>query len=223
MSIEVFWGSGSGPSWRVMLTLTVKKLAFEPHLLQFSKREHKTPEMLAMNPRGKVPVLRDGKYTLFESLAIMTYLDRKYPTPPVLFGATPEEAGTIMRLIMEHECYAGPALATVTRPLLFGTFDDEKRELVVAGLPTLRAELESLDARLAEHAWLAGDNITAADLFAFPTLKTLERALSKPAAKTFEHKLQPLATALPRLAAWVARIEAIPGYEATYPPHWREG
>ena len=37
MSIEMFWGSGSGPSWRVLLTLTVKKLAFDSHLLQFSK------------------------------------------------------------------------------------------------------------------------------------------------------------------------------------------
>lgn len=222
MSIEVFWGSGSGPSWRVLLTLTVKKVPFEPRLLQFSKREHKTPEMLAMNPRGKVPVLRDGKYSLYESLAIMTYLDRKYPAAPVLFGTTPEEAGTIMRLVMEHECYVSPALSTVTRPLLFGPFDDDKRELVVAGLPALRAELESLDAQLAAHAWLAGDALTAADLFVFPSLKTLERALSKPAAQSFGQSLQPLAAALPRLAAWVARIEAIPGYDATYPPHWRE-
>ena len=35
--------------------------------------------MLAMNPRGRVPVLKDGDYVVFESLAMLYYLDRKYP------------------------------------------------------------------------------------------------------------------------------------------------
>ncbi len=57
----------------------------------------------------------------------------------------------------------------------------------------------------------------------YPQIKTLERAFGKPGADTIEHDLGPLPKVFPRLAAWCARIEALPGYDATYPPHWREG
>ena len=52
MTIEVFWGSGSPYSWRVLLALEFKRLPYVSHLLQFSKQEHKSQEMLALTPRG---------------------------------------------------------------------------------------------------------------------------------------------------------------------------
>ena len=220
MALEIFWGSGSGPAWRVLLALEVKGVPYESRLLSFSNREHKTPEVLAMAPRGKVPLLRDGTFTLYESLAILTYIDRKFPEP-ALFGATAEEAGTIVRVVMEHECYGGPAISAFTRPLLFGTFE-ENREKVKGALPTLREELGRLEEQLGARAWLVGSAISAADIFAFPALKTLERAMGKPGADTLDHRLRPLGASFPKVAAWVARIEALPGYAATYPPHWRE-
>jgi glutathione S-transferase len=58
MAVDVYWGSGSPFAWRVLLTLELKQVPYESHLLECSKREHKSPEMLAMNPRGKVPVLQ---------------------------------------------------------------------------------------------------------------------------------------------------------------------
>jgi glutathione S-transferase len=221
MALEIFWGSGSGPAWRVLLALAVKKIPYESRLLTFSKGEHRSPEMLAINPRGKVPMLRDGAFTLYESLAIMSYLDRKYPETP-LFGTTAEETGTIMRVVMEHQCYGGTAIAAVTTPLLFGQLDAQ-REAVVAALPALREELGKLEAQLGTTAWLAGDSLSAADVFVLPAIKTLERALGKPGADTLDHGMRPLSTAFPKLAAWVAKIEALPGYDATYPPHWRQG
>ncbi len=84
MAIELYWGSGSPYSWRVLLALEYKRLAYDSHLLQFSKQEHKSPQMLRMNPRGRVPVLKDGDYVVFESLACLLYLDRKYPELPAL-------------------------------------------------------------------------------------------------------------------------------------------
>ena len=102
MAIELYWGSGSPFAWRVMLTLEVKKLAYESKLMEFSKGEHKTPAYLQLNPRGKVPTLKDGDFAVYESIAIMAYLDRKYPEPP-LFGKTPEETGLIWQTISECE------------------------------------------------------------------------------------------------------------------------
>ena len=79
MTIDVYWGSGSPYSWRVLLALEHKGLAYSSHLLQLAMQEHKAPHMLAINPRGRVPVLKDGDYVVFESLAVLYYLERKYP------------------------------------------------------------------------------------------------------------------------------------------------
>ena len=221
MALEIFWGSGSGPAWRVLLALAIKGVPYESHLLSFSKGEHKTPEMLAMSPRGKVPVLRDGGYVLFESLAMLTYLDRKHPTP-ALFGDTAEEAGQIMRVIMEHECYGLTAISAFSRPLLFGRLDAQRDQVVLA-IDGARSELARLESELASRPFLATPKISAADVFVYPQIKTLERAFGKPGAETVDHGLGPLVKVFPQLAAWCARIEALPGYDATYTPHWREG
>ncbi len=122
MAIEVFWGSGSPVAWRVLLALEYKRLPYVSHLLQFSKQEHKSPQMLALNPRGRVPVLKDGDYVCFESLAILYYLDLKYPQPPI-FGRTPEEAGTIMRVICEYQAYIEPRLTAIASGVFQGNAD----------------------------------------------------------------------------------------------------
>ena len=85
MALEIWWGSGSPYSWRALLALEYKQLSYVSHLVQFAKQEHKGPALLKMNPRGRVPVLKDDDYVVFESLAILHYLDRKYPSSP-LFG-----------------------------------------------------------------------------------------------------------------------------------------
>jgi glutathione S-transferase len=220
MAIEVFWGSGSGPAWRVLLTLAIKNIPYESRLLSFSKGEHRSEPVTTINPRGKVPVLRDGSYSLYESLAIMTYLDRKVPTPP-LFGANAEEAGTVMRVIMEHECYAVSAVSAFSRPLLFGKLDAQRDQVLLA-IDGCRAELLALESRLAKSPYLATESLSAADVFVFPMVKAFERALGKPGASTLDHEFDPLPSVFPNLAAWCRRIESIPGYDATFPPHWRE-
>lgn len=54
-------------------------LEFESVLVDLSRGEHRTPEFLAINPFGRVPVLEDGSLRLFESIAICTHLAEKYP------------------------------------------------------------------------------------------------------------------------------------------------
>ena len=79
MALTLYWGSGSPFSWRVLLALEHKGLPYESQLLHFDKQEHQSPQMLKMNPRGRVPVLKDGDYVVFESVAVLYYLDVKYP------------------------------------------------------------------------------------------------------------------------------------------------
>ena len=76
---ELFSFSGSPYGWRVLLARGAKGLEYELHYLEASEGEHRTPEYLALNPRGKVPVLRDGDIVVYESVAILAYLERLRP------------------------------------------------------------------------------------------------------------------------------------------------
>ncbi len=219
MAIEVFWGSGSPYSWRVLLALTVKGVPYESRLIQFSKGEHKAPEYLAMNPRGKVPTIRDGDYTLYESMAILRYLEAKHPEP-ALFGTSPEETGRIECAIQEWEHYARGAAFDIVLPLFFGQAD-ARADGIRAGAEVVHRELGRVDQLLANRAYVAGDSLSAADLLVYPDVQSLQRAAAKEAAAPFELGLLPLAERYPNLAAWCTRIETIEGFEATYPPHWR--
>ena len=116
MALTLYWGSGSPFAWRVLLALEHKRLPYESQLLHFDKQEQKSPQMLKLNPRGRVPVLKDGDYVVFESVAVLYYLDVKYPQAPI-FGATPEEAGVIMRVICEFMAYAEPSLLRITEAI----------------------------------------------------------------------------------------------------------
>jgi glutathione S-transferase len=222
MAIEIFWSSGSPFAWRVLLALEVKGLAYESHLMQFSTRDHKAPSYLALNPRGQVPTLRDGGFVIYESIAIMAYLDRKYPAVP-LFGASPEETGNIWRAVCEAMSYLELPADQFILPLYFGKAV-EKAEQIRAVLPPIRAELARLEATLASAAntaWLAATpSLSAADIAVFPLVKSLLRAAGKPEAPAFLPGLLPFEEKYPALAGWLTRIEALPGYERTYPPHW---
>src|ERR1700678_3145502 len=100
MALTLYWGSGSPFSWRILLALEHKGLHYESQLLHFDNQEHQSRQILKMNPRGRVPVLKDGDYVVFESVAILYYLDVRYPQVPI-FGASPEEGCVIMRVICD--------------------------------------------------------------------------------------------------------------------------
>jgi glutathione S-transferase len=219
MALEIFWASGSPFSWRVMLALEHKGIPYESRLLEFSKRETETPEFRAINPRGQVPALRDGAFVLAESLAILAYLEARYPSPP-LFGQTPEEVGRVWQAVQACSLYLdGPGEAFVL-PMYFGVTED-KEPAIRAALPRVHAELARWETALGQGPWLVLPTLSAADLVVFPMVKSLLRAAGKPAAARFEPGLLPLEARYPRLAGWMARIEQLPGYDRTYPPHWR--
>jgi glutathione S-transferase len=219
MAIEVYWGSGSPYAWRVLLALEHKQLAYTSHLLQFSKQEHKSPQMLALNPRGRVPVLKDGDYVCFESLAILYYLERKYPQPPI-FGHSPEEAGTIMRVICEYQAYIEPQVSRIVTAV-FGGQTSLAGDEITAAMHTVASEARTIEGRLSKSEWIVGADYSAVDMVIFPGIQLLKRALEKPQAAALSSRFMPLEVHYPALGRWLARVAAQPGYERTYPPHWR--
>ncbi len=220
MTIALHWLSGSPYAWRVQLALLLKGLEYTSHIHQMSTGELSSPEYLALNPRGRVPTLVDDGYVVYESMAILAYLDRKYPGPP-LFGTTAEQAGAIWRAAFEYTAYVDPAVEDFILPLYRGEADS-KVEQIQRAAEVLEKELALMDGTLARSPFLTGDALTAADLVYFPAVKSIERAGSKDAARPFALGLLPLAERWPNIRAWTARVEALPGYARTYPPHWRQ-
>ncbi len=219
MQIELYWASGSPFSWRVLLALEAKAIPYDSRLIEFSKRQHQSPEFLAINPRGKVPALRDGEVTLGESIAILAYLERKYEGRP-LFGRTPAETGRIWQRVMETACELdGPTDAFIL-PIYFGQVEAKRAELD-ALVPGLETQLGRLERELTTGSHLVGDDLSAADFVVYPLIKSIVRAASKPAAAGVAPQLADLSGGYPQVAAWMARIESLPYYDKTYPPHWR--
>src|SRR5882672_5618331 len=97
----------------------------------------------------------------------------------------------------------------------------EKRSEIDRSLPVVHDELANYEASLKTRSWLVGDAISAADLIVYPQLMGLLRAATRPAAAGLPLELLPFEQKYPSLGAWLARFEALPGYQNTYPPHWR--
>jgi glutathione S-transferase len=217
--IDVYWGSGSPYCWRVLLALQLKGLEWRSHLLQTDFQEHKSPQLMAMNPRGRLPVLRDGDYVVFESLAVLYYLDLKYPAPP-LFGHSPEEAGVIMRVINEFQAYIEADLMRLVGELVKPAPRFSEAALVRA-MHGVASEARTIEARLSKGDWIVGDAPSAADIAIYPCIRVLHRALLQPGARELASRFLPAEVHYPQLARWLRRVEALPGFEKTLPPGWQ--
>jgi glutathione S-transferase len=97
-----------------------------------------------------------------------------------------------------------------------------KSDDLADSMHVVASEARSIEARLAAADWVVGESISAADIVIFPSLQILLRALSRPEARDLSSRFLPLDVNYPALSRWIARVEALPGYEKTYPPHWRD-
>jgi glutathione S-transferase len=219
MALTLYWGSGSPFSWRVLLALEHKRLPYESQLLHFDKQEEQSPQMLKLNPRGRVPVLKDGDYVVFESVAILYYLEMKYPQMPI-FGLNPEEAGVIMRVICEFQAYAEPSVQKIVSAI----FADQVAghiDALTDAMHVVGREARTIEGRLSKAEWIVGTHYSALDMVIFPWIQLLRRALDRTAAAELGARFLPMERNYPALARWIHRIESLPGYDRTYPPHWR--
>lgn len=217
--MKLYWGSGSPYAWRAMLALIIKGVEFEDELLEFSKKQHKSPEYLALSPRGKVPALVDGDTVVTESLAILTYIDRKIPDPP-FFGETAQDAGRIAQRFYEHESYVGKAAGEVMAPLFRGQAT-ERADDVRERAKVLHEELAAFDSYLESSPWLGGERISAVDIVFYPTACLIDRMSARPEVAELDLGMSSLADAHPRLADFKQRFAALPGVERAHPPHWK--
>uniref|UniRef100_A0A668SDF1 GST N-terminal domain-containing protein n=1 Tax=Oreochromis aureus TaxID=47969 RepID=A0A668SDF1_OREAU len=77
--MTLLWGTGSPPCWRVMIALEEKNLqGYNQKLLSFEKMEHKSQQVLDINPRGQLPTFKHGDNVINESYAACFYLESQF-------------------------------------------------------------------------------------------------------------------------------------------------
>ncbi len=160
---------------------------------------NRTPEFLAMNPMGRVPVIEDEGVTLFESQAIMRYLAAKHGAEH-LWPSAPASRARVDQWMEWAKINVAPALIyKVFWQLIRITAADRDHERVAEGVVELKELMRIADAQIERHGWLAGPEFTLADI-SFGT--NLYRYYEVP----FER------AELPSLRAYYERLCARPAY-----------
>ncbi|MEC4749324.1 glutathione S-transferase family protein [Methylomicrobium sp. Wu6] len=219
MTVEVFWGLGSPYSWRVLLALELKRVPYQSRSLRFPEKDLKSTDFLAINPRGQLPAIRDGAFTLYESIAILSYLDAKQPERP-LFGNSSAERGLIWRLIMECVYYLEPHMTSFAGTIFSGELP-EKRQEAIESRKKVEQELARINEALSVGDYLSGNSISAADVAYYPVIQLLLVSARRENTEAVSGALRHIDVHFPALHAWCQRIEALPGFAKTNPPHWQ--
>jgi glutathione S-transferase len=225
-------GWKSSASRRVRLCLAEKGLKFESKIVNLAKGEHHTPEYLALNPNGVIPllVLPDGR-SLYESSTICEYLDETYPEPPLRptdayrraemrnwIRHVDERIGNLIVFNWKHSIQkmASQLSDEELKERLKKIPSKERQEawLRVARRPFTKDEedearrklvllLDKMEARLEQHAWLVGDAYSLADIGVVPFVKRLDEEIAPDEVSVARH---------PRVLAWWTAIQARPAF-----------
>lgn len=212
MSLTFYYGSGSPFAWKVWLALEHKRLAYDLRVLSFDKEENLTPEFKQLNPRGRVPVLVDGDLALWESNAILEYLEDRYPERPLL-PTTPEARAVVRRIVSEVDADLYPAQRALMQATLYTPEAERDPAKIAAATEAVLAEL----ARFASYLrgdWFGGSDLSLADLAVYPFLRMLRRLEQRVPQTAI------LARLPPALTDYMRRFDALPWVDKTTPPHW---
>ena len=215
MAITLYYGSGSPYAWLVQLSLEHKALAYERKVLSFANHETRTPEFLALNPRHRVPTITDGDFTLYESNAIVEYLDEAYPAQGrPLFPGDVRNRALVRRLLCEIADYTAEAVETVITQAFYTKPEERDPEKLAAAKQGMRDEY-ALYGKAMRGEFLAGE-LSAADFALYPRVAAMKRCEVKMPDLDSDGMLTP------GMRAWKARMEALPYLDKTIPPHWRQ-
>ena len=136
--------------------------AFEPVRIALADGQQRTPEYLAVNPKGRVPALADGDWVLTENPAILSFGARRFPGA----GLWPRDAGDEARCaewLAWMSSTIHPAYAHVRRPERYADGDAAKEAVVAKGRETCRELWRAVDARLGRGPWALGERFSVAD------------------------------------------------------------
>ncbi|XP_070777384.1 glutathione S-transferase A-like [Enoplosus armatus] len=209
--MTLLWGSGSPPCWRVMIALEEKNLqGYNQKLLSFEKMEHKSKEVMDMNPRGQLPAFKHGNKVLNESYAACMYLESQFRSQGnKLIPDCPTEQAR-----MYQHMFEGQTLTQKMADVIYYNWkfpEGERHDSAVKrNREALSAEVKLWEGYLqASGPFLAGKNFSLADVTVYPAIAYLY------CYGLCEERY-------PKLAAYYNSLKVRPSIKASWPPTWLE-
>jgi len=203
--LEIIGVAQSNYVWAVRIAATEKGVPYK-----FTPMRPNTPEVGAIHPFNKIPVMRHGDFELFESKAICTYIDRAFDGPPLMPAETKayaqaEQWISSVNTTVDITCVRHYIVSYAFPGTPDGSPDRAK---IDRALPVMEKQLAVLDRAVARTGYLVGNQATLADFNLFPIAFYLQRF---PESKVMmqEHK---------NLTGFVERMFARPSVQATVPP-----
>ncbi|WP_208822159.1 glutathione S-transferase family protein [Bradyrhizobium neotropicale] len=185
--------------YKVRLFLSVLGLSYRKVPVNMVPgREHLAPALMALNPRGSLPILTNSDFVLSEAEAIMTYLARAHDNRNKWLPAEPKAHGLVAAWLQ----FASRDLHAAFLARRLAMFDEPGDEVALgfAARRAFRLMEDHMTAREFDRAaWFVGDNPSLADLALFPAI-----ALSRDFG--IEHE------AYPALRRWMRRVRTTPGF-----------
>ena len=203
--VEIFGIPQSNYVRTVRMVCEEKSIDYELHpVLPHS------PEVLAIHPFGKVPVMRHGNVALCESKAIATYLDRVFPDSPVMpleprMAAQVEQWISLVNTVVDRTMIREYVLGYVFPKGADGKPDRTAIESVV---PALKSQIQVLDRAVRKTGYLVGNQFTFADINLMPILYNV---------RNFPEGGEAIESAKD-LTAYYQRHSARPSFQNTMPP-----
>jgi glutathione S-transferase len=190
----------------VLATLVEKGVPFR--LSAVAPGGLRAPDHLARHPFGRVPVLEQDGFRLYETQAILRHLDRAFPAPP-LTPAGLQDAALMDQAMNVCDWYLFQGVGNVigfqrvVGPRLLGLPTDEAA--IAAAMPKAHAVYDELSRLLGDRPYFAGDRLSLADLMLAPHVDFFVGLPEWP----------PLTAGHPNLVAWLGRMNQRPGMLAT--------
>lgn len=190
-------------SRRVWITLLEKNLEFELVEVDLRNGAQFQPDFLALNPFHHIPVLTDGDFTVIESLAILDYLEAKYPTPALL----PTEPSALAKvrmveMVMINELI--PSMNPLIRHYFFEVLPEPDAQKLEQSKQHCHQVLSFFEQQLGSASFFGGDALSLADIVAgvsVPFLPRMDIDLGN----------------YPAIQAWCQRLSGRGSWQATQP------
>ena len=186
---------------RVRIALIEKNISAELVEVDMVARAHRSPAYLALNPYGRVPTLEEDGFVLYESTAILEYLEATHPTPPLVPADARGRA-----LVSMHMKLCDLQLARQTGSIIFPKRFLPKERWDEAAMAQAKKEIDKhfavVETQIAGKDWMVGDRYSLVEVCYTPFVEFLPLMEVEPP---------------PAVAAWVARLLARPSAQPTKP------
>lgn len=163
--LKLFFAPGACS--RVPLIMLEKtEAAFETELIVFMRGDHRTPDFVAMNPSGKIPVLKVGDDAVAQNPAILLWLDKRFGSANILPDTeTDLETSRLLGRLLAFSSDLHPLVTRIRMPQFFCDLDGAPARVSAMGRDAMAQQLASYESSLAGQKWLCGDEWCALDAY----------------------------------------------------------